>query len=34
MTARGDNAEHVIKKQDGTIGEKNSSGNDPNPPKG
>lgn len=26
--------EHVIKKLDGTIGEKNSYGNDPNPPKG
>jgi hypothetical protein len=26
--------EHTIKKLDGTIGEKNSYGNDPNPPKG
>ncbi len=26
--------EHIIKKQDGTIGERNSYGNDPNPPKG
>lgn len=26
--------EHAIKKLDGTIGEKNSYGNDPNPPKG
>jgi len=27
-------AEHVIKKMDGTIGAKNSYGNDPHPPKG
>ncbi|NUP12917.1 MAG: DUF2188 domain-containing protein [Polyangiaceae bacterium] len=26
-------AEHTIHKKDGTIGEKNSYGNDPNPPK-
>jgi hypothetical protein len=26
--------EHVIKKQDGTIGERKSYGNDPHPPKG
>lgn len=26
--------EHVIKKLDGTIGERNSYGNDPHPPKG
>lgn len=26
--------EHTIKKMDGTIGEKNSYGNDPYPPKG
>ncbi len=26
-------AEHVIKNMDGTIGQKNSYGNDPNPPK-
>ncbi|WP_252975222.1 DUF2188 domain-containing protein [Janibacter melonis] len=26
--------EHTIRKMDGTIGEKNSYGNDPNPPKG
>jgi len=26
--------EHTIKKLDGTIGEKNSYGNEPNPPKG
>lgn len=28
-----DKAEHTIKKLDGTIGEKNSYGRDPNPPK-
>jgi hypothetical protein len=27
-------AEHVIKNQDGTIGERNSYGNDPYPPEG
>ena len=26
--------EHIIKKRDGTIGERNSYGNDPYPPKG
>ena len=26
--------EHIIKKRDGTIGERNSYGNDPHPPKG
>jgi Uncharacterized protein conserved in bacteria (DUF2188) len=26
--------EHTITKRDGTVGEKNSYGNDPNPPKG
>jgi Uncharacterized protein conserved in bacteria (DUF2188) len=26
--------EHIIKKLDGTIGERNSYGNDPHPPKG
>jgi uncharacterized protein DUF2188 len=26
--------EHIIKKQDGKIGERNSYGNDPHPPKG
>ena len=31
--AKRDGVEHTIKKQDGTIGEKNSYGNDPNPPK-
>lgn len=30
--ARG--VEHTIKKLDGTIGERNSYGNDPHPPKG
>lgn len=32
--AQKDGVEHIIKKQDGTIGERNSYGNDPNPPKG
>lgn len=32
--AERDGVEHVIKKLDGTIGEKNSYGNDPNPPRG
>ena len=27
-------SEHIIKKRDGTIGERNSYGNDPHPPKG
>ncbi|OLL11909.1 hypothetical protein BKH17_08495 [Actinomyces oris] len=27
-------SEHIIKKRDGTIGERNSYGNDPYPPKG
>lgn len=31
--AKRDGVEHTIKKLDGTIGEKNSYGNDPNPPK-
>lgn len=26
--------EHIIKKQDGTIGERQSYGNDPHPPRG
>lgn len=26
--------EHIIKKKDGTIGDRNSYGNDPHPPKG
>ena len=34
QAARRDGAEHIIKKLDGTIGAKNSYGNDPNPPKG
>lgn len=33
-TAQREQTEHVIHKQDGTIGEKNSYGNDPHPPKG
>lgn len=33
-TAKKHGAEHVIKKMDGTIGEKNSYGKDPHPPKG
>jgi hypothetical protein len=27
-------SEHIIKKRDGTIGARNSYGNDPHPPKG
>lgn len=30
--ARRERVEHTIHKMDGTIGEKNSYGNDPNPP--
>lgn len=33
-TARRENTEHLIHKQDGTIGERNSYGNDPYPPPG
>lgn len=33
-TAQREKTEHVIHKQDGTIGEKNSYGSDPHPPKG
>jgi hypothetical protein len=33
-TAMRDKTEHLIHKKDGTIGESNSYGNDPNPPKG
>ena len=33
-TARREGVEHIIHKKDGTIGERNSYGNDPNPPKG
>ncbi|WP_420431838.1 DUF2188 domain-containing protein [Candidatus Poriferisocius sp.] len=33
-TARRENTEHLIHKIDGTIGERNSYGNDPHPPKG
>lgn len=32
--AQRDGVEHIIKKMDGTIGERNSYGNDPHPPKG
>lgn len=32
--AKKDGVEHLIHKKDGTIGEKNSYGNDPHPPKG
>lgn len=32
--AKRDGVEHIIKKLDGTIGDKNSYGHDPNPPKG
>ncbi|MDN6304482.1 DUF2188 domain-containing protein [Corynebacterium variabile] len=32
--AKADGVEHTIKKMDGTIGEKNSYGHDPNRPKG
>lgn len=31
--ARENHSEHTIHRQNGTIGEKNSYGNDPNPPK-
>lgn len=33
-TAEREKTEHVIHKRDGTIGEKNSYGHDPHPPKG
>jgi hypothetical protein len=33
-TARSDKTEHLIHKKDGTIGERNSYGNDPHPPPG
>ncbi|OBF95120.1 hypothetical protein A5790_01895 [Mycobacterium sp. 852002-51152_SCH6134967] len=32
--AKARRVEHTIRNQDGTIGEKNSYGNDPHPPKG
>ncbi|WP_457125739.1 DUF2188 domain-containing protein [Mycobacteroides abscessus] len=32
--AEGRHVEHTIRKMDGTIGEKNSYGHDPHPPKG
>jgi hypothetical protein len=34
QTAMREKTEHFIHKQDGTIGERNSYGNDPNPPRG
>lgn len=33
-TAKREAVEHLIHKKDGTIGERNSYGNDPHPPKG
>lgn len=33
-TARREKTEHVVHKRDGMIGERNSYGNDPHPPKG
>ena len=33
-TARRDKTEHIIHKKDGTIGGRNSYGNDPHPPAG
>ena len=33
-TAMRDKTEHIIQKMDGTIGKRNSYGNDPYPPKG
>lgn len=32
--AKSDGVEHLIHKKDGTIGERNSYGNDPHPPTG
>jgi hypothetical protein len=32
--AKKDGVEHLVHKMDGTIGERNSYGNDPNPPRG
>lgn len=32
--AKKDGVEHLIHKKDGTIGDRNSYGNDPHPPKG
>jgi hypothetical protein len=34
VAARRDKVEHIIHKKDGTIGERNSYGSDPHPPKG
>jgi uncharacterized protein YdaU (DUF1376 family) len=33
-TARREKVEHLVHRKDGTIGERNSYGNDPHPPKG
>ncbi len=33
-TAKREHTEHVVHKKDGTIGEKNTYGPDPHPPKG
>lgn len=33
-TAQNDKTEHLVHKKDGTIGERNSYGNDPYPPRG
>lgn len=33
-TARNENTEHMVHRKDGTIGERNSYGNDPHPPVG
>lgn len=33
-TAKNDKVEHLIHRKDGTIGGRNSYGNDPHPPKG
>lgn len=34
QAAKKDGVEHLIHKKDGSIGERNSYGNDPHPPKG
>lgn len=34
QTARRDKVEHLIHRKDGSIGDRNSYGNDPYPPKG
>lgn len=33
-TARRSKTEHIVHRKDGTIGERNSYGNDPHPPRG